>query len=133
MTETGYSSPTTFIVPVSGYYLITYKLDVRISSITNPPRSIDCASVLTRNNIEIEGSTSLIKAEEVNNNVNHVYVISTSVLSELLSGDFVSLLFWSNDLKVQIGDPSIITGLLPTNVTPIESTASISFTCVHAN
>ena len=122
-TESTYSAPTTFIVPSSGFYLLTYKIDVR-SGGGQSPSNTDCVTVLTRNGVEIDGSATLVEAPETN----HIYTISNTVLSSLTVGDRISLLFWSDDLGTKIGDPSFITGLLPNGTIPKESTASIVFT-----
>lgn len=122
ITEIGYTSPTTFIVPMTGYYLITYKLDIR-SGASNQPSFSNSATVLTNNGIEISGSTTLVEAPEAN----HIYTISNTVLCNLTIQDHVSLLFWSDDIDAQIGEPATITGLLPSNLVPNEAVASIVF------
>ena len=52
-TESGYSAPTNFIAPTNGWYLLTYKLDVRSGGGTSPSSSTDCSTVLTNNGIQI--------------------------------------------------------------------------------
>lgn len=122
-TQPGYSAPTNFIVPSNGFYLLTYKLDVR-SGGNQTPNNTDCSTVLTRNGIQINGSATLVEAPEEN----HIYTISNTVLTNLSLGDNVSLLFWSSDLGTHIGDPSFLKGKLPGGVVPNEATASIVFT-----
>ena len=124
MIESGYSDTTDFIVPSNGYYLLTYKLDVRSGGGSSPASSTECSSLLTQNGVEIKGSCTLVEAPESN----HIYTISNTVLAELFTGDIISLLFWSGDLGTHIGDPSFITGVLPSGVFPLEATASIVFT-----
>jgi hypothetical protein len=119
----GYTNSTGFIVPTSGWYLVSYKLDIR-SGGTNTTINSDCSAVLTQNGTQITGSTTLIEAPEAG----HIYSISNNVLVNLVLGDEISLLFWSNDLNTQIGDPTYITGLLPNSTVPTETTASIVFT-----
>jgi len=126
-TSPGYSHPTAFIVPSDGYYLLTYKLDVR-SGGTQTPENTNCASVLTQNGNQIAGSATLVEAPETN----HIYTISNTVLVNLSSGDSISLLFWSDDLGSKIGDPAFLTGTLPNGAVPTEATASIVFTKISS-
>jgi hypothetical protein len=123
-TQTGYSAPTNFIVPTNGYYLVTYKLDVRSGPGSSPNNNTDGATVLTRNGVQISGSTTLVEAPESN----HVYTISNSVLANFFAGDSISLMFWSTDAGTHVGDPGNITGILPVgSIVPTEATASIVF------
>lgn len=123
-TQTGYTSPTNFIVPTNGYYLVTYKLDVRSGVGSLPVSNSDAATVLTRNGIQISGSTTLVEAPESN----HVYTISNTILVDFFAGDSISLMFWSSDSGTRIGDPTYISGTLPgSSVVPTEATASIVF------
>ena len=122
--ESGYTQPTTFITPSTGYYLLTYKLDIRSGGSQSPSTRTNCATVLTRNGVQINGSTTLVEAPESN----HIYTISNTVLASLTVGDRISLLFWASDQGTRIGDPTFITGLLPNNTIPTESTASLVFT-----
>jgi hypothetical protein len=122
--DPSYSDTTAFIVPVSGFYLLTYKLDVRSGSGSIPISSTDGATVLTRNGNEIPGSSTLVEAPESN----HVYTISNTVLVDLSINDEISLLFWSGDIGTRIGDPSKLTGILPNGTNVNEATASIVFT-----
>ena len=123
-TQSGYSAPTDFIVPLNGYYLLTYKLDVRSGGNQTPTSSTDCSTVLTRNGSQIDGSCTLVEAPEAN----HIYTISNTVLVNLVAKDSIALLFWSSDSNTRIGDPSFVKGILPSGGTPIEATASIVFT-----
>jgi hypothetical protein len=122
--EFGYSEPTNFIAPSDGYYLLTYKLDVMSGGGSSPTSSTNCATVLTQNGVQINGSTTLVKAPETN----HIYTISNTVLVDLSASDSVSLLFWSGDIGTHIGEPSLVTGILPSGQVPTEATASIVFT-----
>ena len=101
-TDPSFAYPTAFIVPVSGFYLLTYKLDVRSGGGSLPLSSTDGSTVLTRNGNEIPGSSTLVEAPETN----HIYTISNTVLVDLSFNDKISLLFWSGDAVTRIGDPS---------------------------
>jgi len=126
--QNGYTHTTNFYAPVTGWYLLTYKIDVRSGSdsLTTPT---DCATVLTQNGVQIPGSATLVEAPEEN----HIYTISNTVLSALNANDSVALLFWSNYSGTHIGDPTFLKGFLPgpsgaTGPAPTEATASIVFT-----
>jgi hypothetical protein len=109
---------------MDGFYLLTYKLDVR-SGGNQKPNNTDCSTVLTKNGDQISGSATLVEAPEEN----HIYTISNTVLTNLQKNDSISLLFWSTDLGTHIGDPSFLKGKLPkNNIVPTEATASIVFT-----
>ena len=128
-TQSGYTNPTNFIVPNNGWYLLTYKIDVRSGSGSAPSSSTDCATVLTKNGVQISGSTTLVEAPETN----HIYTISNTVLANLLLGDSIALLFWSGDIGSHLGDPSFIKGQLPVgSIVPSEATASIVFTKISS-
>ena len=128
-TQPLYSNPTNFIVPSIGFYLLTYKLDVRSGGGQIPTSNTNCATVLTKNGIQIPGSGTLVEAPENN----HIYTISNTILVNLLVGDSISLLFWSNDIGTRIGDPDNLTGKLPLGlVTGMEATASIVFTKISS-
>ena len=122
-----YTHSTDFIVPTSGYYLMTYKLDVRSGGGSSPSSSTNCATVLTQNGIEIDGSATLVEAPESN----HIYTISNTVLASLNANDNISLMFWSEDIGTKIGDPTFLTGTLPNGTTPNEAIASIVFTRIY--
>jgi hypothetical protein len=127
-TVPGYPAPTSFNVPENGWYTLTYKLDVRSGGGSSPGSRSDCATVLLKNGVEIKGSTTLVEAPESN----HIYTISNTVLTHLATGDVVTLMFWSSDIGTKIGDPSFLTGSLPSGLTPEEATASIVFTRISA-
>jgi hypothetical protein len=127
-TQPTYSAPTNFIVPSNGYYLLTYKVDVRSGGNSSPTSNTDCSVVLTRNGNEMDGSTTLVEAPESN----HIYTISNTVLVNLTVGDSIALLFWSRDLGTHIGDPAFVIGLLPNGNVPNEATASIVFTKISS-
>jgi hypothetical protein len=117
----GYTYPTIFIVPNSGYYLLTYKLDICSNTITNT----QSAAVLTLNGIQINGSTTLVEAFETT----HTCTITNTILVKLNTDDNVSLLFWSSYIGTQIGSSSTsLTGLLPNNTTPNQATATLTIT-----
>ena len=123
-TDASFSNPTAFIVPESGFYLLTYKLDVRSGGGSLPITSTNGATVLTRNGNVIAGSSTLVEAPESN----HIYTISNTVLVDLLINDNISLMFWSADIGTRIGDPVRLTGKLPNGDGVTEATASIVFT-----
>jgi hypothetical protein len=125
--EPSYSNATTFITPSNGYYLLTYKVDVR-SGGSESPNNTNCATVLTKNGTTIVGSATLVEAPETN----HIYTISNTVLVNIVVGDRISLLFWSSDSGTRIGDPLFIKGLLPNGSIPIEATASIVFSKISS-
>ena len=123
--QSGYTQVTDFIAPATGWYLLTYKLDVRSGGNLSPTSNTDASSVLTRNGIQIAGSATLVEAPESN----HIYTISNTVLASLTISDNISLMFWSSDPGTRIGNPSFLTGKLPVGaVVPTEATASIVFT-----
>ena len=59
------------------------------------------ATVLTLNNSQVPGSSTLDRAPESN----HIYTISNTVLVHVHSGDKLSLLFWTDDVGAYIGEP----------------------------
>ena len=88
---------------------------------------IQSVLVLTKNNIEIPGSCTLVEAPDTN----HVYTISNTVLVSLSTGDKISLLFWADSTSIHLGDPTIVNGILPNitpNTKPQEATASLVIT-----
>lgn len=123
-TQSGYTNATDFIVPASGFYLVTYKLDVRSGSGSSPNSNNDSSTVLTRNGIQIDGSATLVEAPEDN----HIYTISNTVLCNLTANDKIALLFWSTDIGARIGDPTFLKGKMPSTIVPSEATASIVIT-----
>jgi hypothetical protein len=127
--EQGYTSPTHFIVPADGVYLIAYKVDVRSTNISGLIRSVDSATVLTKNGEQIGGSASLVEFPLGNRQ----YIISNTAMVEASTGDKIALLFWSNDIGMRVGYPAFLTGALPgTAVVPIEACASIVFTLLSS-
>ena len=108
---------------------MTYKLDVRSGGGQLPNSNTNCATVLTKNGIQIPGSATLVEAPETN----HIYTISNTVLVNLLVGDSIALMFWSNDAGTRVGDPYYLTGKLPLGlIVPTEATASIVFTKISS-
>jgi len=127
--EQGYTSPTHFIVPADGVYLIAYKVDVRSTNISGLISSVDSATVLTKNGEQIGGSASLVEFPLGNRQ----YMISNTVMIEASAGDKIALLFWSNDIGMRVGYPAFLTGALPgTAIVPIEACASIVFTLLSS-
>ena len=111
--QSGYSSPTTFIVPYSGIYMIQYRLDISTDFISS------CSSILYKNGTVMDGSTCI--TECINTSLSNI------VHANLIVGDRVSLLFWSNNINTTIGS-TIGLGNLPDGSIPVEVTTSISFT-----
>lgn len=111
-TQQNYQYPTNFIVPVCGWYMITY-------SVVICPGSCSCESIilLTHKGVEIAGSSTLVKGEA-----------HKTVLANLTGGDSIALLFWSSDKLTQLGVTFHSTGIMPSGSSPKEVTASISFT-----
>jgi len=127
--EQGYISPTHFIAPADGLYSIGYKVDVRSTNISGLISSVDSATVLTKNGEQIGGSASLVEFPLGNRQ----YMISNTVMVDLLAGDKIALLFWSNDIGMRVGYPAFLTGALPgTAIVPIEACASIVFILLSA-
>jgi hypothetical protein len=121
-TEAGYTSPTTFIAPSTGYYKIDYKVDVNADGL-NGNNVAAISTTLICNGAEINGSVSLGQISKDKGG----FVLTASVIVSLATNDRISLLFWSNDTDAKIGEPALITGLLPGGAVPVETTASISF------
>jgi hypothetical protein len=131
--ESGYTSPTTFKCPKSGWYLLTYKLDIRSGQINAPTDRTNSASVLLRNNIELAGSTSMTEAP----GDRHIYATSNTILCQLAANDLIQLAFWGSDMDAHIGEPSLLTTTykptLPgTTIVPSEATASIVFSRISS-
>ena len=119
--EPGYSNYTTFVAQITGYYMISYKVDVKAGN-GNPPSGVtNCSTVLIRNNNALDGSMTIVEAPETN----HVYTLSNTILINVNQGDYLSLLFWGNDQNTRIGYRERTPGILPNGQIPIESTASI--------
>lgn len=118
-TQSNYQYPTNFIVQISGWYIITYKIDIR-----TPKCSTESAIILTRNGTEITGSMSLAKSIESNTQSS----ITNSILVDLTIGDSIALLWWSNEHTAQIGSSYNIIAILPNGAIPRETSASIIFT-----
>jgi hypothetical protein len=127
-TESGYTSPTTFtLTKNNGFFLITFKIDVRSGEADVPTSYTDSAAVLTLNSVEIPGSCSLVQAP----GDRHLYSISNTVLLRLAVGDKISLLAWVSDSDGSIGDPSalsIFQPVMPSGAVPNEAVASLVFT-----
>jgi hypothetical protein len=118
-----------FSSPQIGYYLITYKIDVRSGGVG----STDAATTLSLSPstsgpwTQVLGSATLVEAPVDN----HIYTISNTVLLNYsIANQFVRLWFWSNDSGTHIGDTALLTGTLP-NTPPTsvpEATASLVIT-----
>jgi len=115
---------TGFIGSQTGWYLITYKIDLR-SGFSNTPNTTNGGAVLTVNNVQVSGSGTLVTAPHTN----HIYTISNTILLNYTAGQTLALLAWANQSDAEIGEPSSFTGTLPvTGVTPVEATASLVIT-----
>jgi hypothetical protein len=124
----GYNAKTTFIVPSSGYYLLTYKVDMMAGG--SGTGKGNYSTILTNKGVAIEGSCTLVESPDSN----HMYTISNTVLSSLTANDTISLLVWArNGNGAQIGSPTDQSGLLPSGVTPKQATATIVFTRLSNN
>jgi hypothetical protein len=127
-TESGYTSATTFTLTKNGgYFLITFKIDVRAGEADAPTNVTDSSAVLTLNGTEIPGSCSLIQSP----GDRHLYSIQNTVLLRLAVGDKISLLAWVSDSDGSIGDPSALSVFqptLPSGAIPSEAVASLVFT-----
>jgi len=112
---------TNFICPVTGWYNLSYKVDVLLQSSTN-------ASVLfTRNGAAIDGSVSLVQSAA---SAKYQYSLANTVLVQLIVGDILSAWIWSNDTETQVGDTTLL-GTLPGGVVPTEATATVVFTRIQ--
>lgn len=120
-TQPGYAAPTSFTVPTSGFYLVDFKVDVRSGSGSSPSSNNNSALAATVNGVQIPGSVTLVEAPESN----HIYTLANTVLCHFNTGDIISLMFWSSDIGAFVGDPTKLTGKLPSGVVPTEATATI--------
>ena len=105
-TEIGYDNPTSFIVPSYGFFVINYKIVIKLCSFDS------CFILLTRNGNEIKGSTTNI----YNPSIDNIYIISTNVLVELYPCDVIALLFKATNLKTTIGNSLNISNIETTSV-----------------
>ena len=119
--ENGYNTNTTLVCQVTGYYMISYKVDVKAGNGNIPIGVTNCSTVIIKNNIYIDGSMTMIEAPETN----HVYTLSNTILININQGDILSLLYWANDNNTRIGYREKNAGLLPNGEIPIESTANL--------
>ena len=81
----GYTQPTTFIVPTSGYYGLTFKIIIKADD------NVLCSALMTCNKEVIYGSSSMIECKP-----NDCVHLSSTVSIMLKKGDGLCLLFWSN-------------------------------------
>jgi hypothetical protein len=93
--------------------MIQYRLDISTDFISS------CSSLLYKNGTVMDGSTCI--TECINTSLSNI------VHANLIVGDRVSLLFWSNNINTTIGS-TIGLGNLPYGSIPVEVTTSISFT-----
>jgi hypothetical protein len=131
-TEPNYSAPTTFtLTKNAGWFLITYKIDIRSGEADYPTSYTDSAACLTKNGTEIPGSNSVVQAP----GDRHIYSVQNTVLVKLSIGDKISLLAWVSDSDGSIGDNgSLLTFKppLPSGLVPTEAVASLVFTRIAA-
>jgi hypothetical protein len=118
------------LIDADGYYLVSYKIDVRAGSGDLPSTSTRTATCLTIDGVFVEGSTTLVESPESN----HIYTVPNTVGVVLMAGQQLSLYFWTSDRNAHIGEPGAITGRLPAippallGVIPTEATASMVVT-----
>lgn len=125
--STGSTGNTQFRGTVSGWYLLTYKVDLRSGfSGLHQPSATNGASALTINGIQVQGSQTIVSAPETN----HIYTITNTVLYNYTAGDNIALWVWANASTAQVGDTILNAPTGPTlngaNVT--EATASMIIT-----
>jgi hypothetical protein len=118
-TQPTYQYPTNFIVQISGWYTIAYKLDAIAEKCSS-----ECAVVLSRNGSDIFGSLTKLTLTEPNIS----YSNTNTVLVELAKGDSIALLFWSNNHTTQIGKTHCMKAIMPNGTFPKETTASLLIT-----
>jgi hypothetical protein len=122
----------------SGYYLITYKIDIRTQGNVSAD-STRAATVLTLNGNEIIGSVSSALAPDTN----HAYSISNTILTFYTGGQELSLYWWAQyftgntPITTTISGISLgpnqtnntwIVGKLPNGNIPSEASASLVIT-----
>lgn len=140
----GIGAYQTIFTNQSGWYLVTYKIDIRIQSGAGADNT-RAACVLTLNGIEVPGSVSAAQAPDSI----HMYSISNTVLVEYTSGDQLGVSWWAQYFSgntpitstvsgISIGpnvpNSSWILGKLPSNpsTSPMEATASLVITRIVA-
>ena len=74
----------------SGFYLMTYKIDLRTNSSINASYTRGAAALI-RNGVEIPGSGSAAQAPDTT----HQYSISNTVLVDYTAGDLISIQWWA--------------------------------------
>lgn len=115
----GGSSNTQFTCTQSGWYLMTYKVDVRTNSagVSPTPDYTRAAAALMKNNMEITGSGSAAQAPDTS----HMYSISNTVLVQYTAGENIGVQWWMGYYSSSSGGTLIpsVTGLsLGPNQTP---------------
>jgi hypothetical protein len=124
-TASGYSAKTNFKCMKSGWYLLTYKVDVRSGAENAPTDRTDSATCLLVNGVDIPGSTTVVEAPADR----HHYVLSNTILCQLSVNDIIQLAFWCSDMDGHVGDTSILGTYQPvlpgTNTVPTEASASL--------
>ena len=126
-------SENTFYSTQSGYYLITYKIDVRSGFVNGTTTAAALLTVADPSTptayMEVAGSASLIQAPETN----HIYSISNTILYNYTTGSLLSLWVWSNNGQAganapTVGQPSLLTGIVPNIASIREAVASLVIT-----
>lgn len=126
--------------PNNGFYLITYKIDLRTNSSGSgvSPDHTRGASTLTLDGVEIPGSTSYAQAPDTI----HMYSISNTVLVNYNANSKLSLYWWAayyntgnvevlnNVTGLSLGPnvSNFVPGKLPSGLTTEEATASLVIT-----
>lgn len=107
----GGSGDTQFTCTQSGWYLMTYKVDVRTNSagVSPTPDYTRAAAALMKNNMEITGSGSAAQAPDTS----HMYSISNTVLVQYTAGENIGVQWWMGYYSAAAGGTVInnVTGL----------------------
>ena len=121
ITQPGYNNPTTITIPETGYYLLTYKLNITSISNTNT-----CATVLLQNKSQISSSQVIFETHKLRQN------ITNSAMVNLNEGDNISLLLLSKNTETYIDVPENYRPNSDNNsIVPTETSALITFTKLY--
>lgn len=116
---------TAFTGTETGWYLVSYKLDIQ-SALNTDVTTTTVGAVLLLNTVQVPGSASLIQEP----GLQHIYTLENTFLIKYTAGMAISLLAWSNQSSATIGQPSLLTGKLPPTYTtsPTEAVATLTLT-----
>jgi hypothetical protein len=107
----------------NGWYSITYIINIS----NNSSFISNFASLLTKNNISIDGSTSIIELTHLNN----IYSITRNISTFIKKDDIINLMFWSSDTNIKIGNNIIQLDSLPNDYKIIDTTVSLSINKIN--